>query len=259
MGLFTRKQRLPETTADPPILGPGRTVTSALDPDGCLRALDQTLLGFRVPEYAHLPTFATVSWAWTGAPALAPAIVVICADLPGDHLLVALWPDGGGSRIGLVPLGGEDQPASDLESAMLAAWRQRDPSLARMAGDLGAGLLRLVPPLLPAGYAEEIVTAAGYRPTRRNTQIITRTVRGLLLGQAQLFIDQREPRAVRRFVRRHSRRQPVNNADLQQIIDDLARSDPGLLPYLQWLPVRTRAMMLELRQDPHSFWGDLDR
>jgi hypothetical protein len=259
MGLFTRKQRLPETTADPPILGPGRTVTSALDLDGCLRALDQTLMSFRVPEYTHLPTFTKASWAWTGEPALAPAIVVICADLPGDHLLVALWPDGGGTRIGLVPLGGEDQQAGDMESAMLAAWRQRDSSLARMAGDLGAGLLRLVAPLLPAGYAEEIVAAAGYRPTRPNTQIITRIARGLLLGWTQLFIDQREPRAARRFVRRHSLRQPVNDADLQQIIDDLARVDPGLLPYLQWLPVRTRALMLEFSQDPNSFWGDLDR
>ena len=258
MGLFTRKQHLPDTTADPPILGPGRTVTSALDLDGCLRALGSTLMSFRVPEYTHLPTFTKASWAWAGEPALAPAMVVICADLPGDHLLVALWPDGGGSRIGLVPLDGGDRQG-DMESAMLAAWRQRDPSLARVAGGLEAGLLRLVPPLLPAGYAEEIVAAAGYRPTRRNTQIITRTARDVLLGRAQLFIDQREPRAARRFVRRHSLRQPVNDADLQQIIDDLARSEPGLLPYLQWLPVRTRAMMLELSQDPLSFWGDLDR
>ncbi len=266
MGLFTGKQRLTETAADPPVLGPGCTVTSALDLDGCLRVLDQTLRSFRVPEYTHLPTFTKASWAWTGEPALAPAIVVICADLPGDYLLIAFWPDGSGSRIGLVPLGGPDQQAGDMESAMLAAWRQRDSSLARMAGDLGAGLLRLVPPLLPAGYAEEIVTAAGYRPTRRNTQIITRIARGLLTGgnfgltgRTQLFIDQREPRAARRFVRRHSPRPPANDADLQQIINDLARSDPGLLPYLQWLPVRTRAMMLELSQDPNSFWGDLDR
>lgn len=260
VGLFTRKQRLTETAAGPPVLGPGCTVTSALDLDGCLRALDQTLRSFRVPEYTHLPTFTKASWAWAGEPALAPAIVVICADLPGDHLLVALWPDGSGSRIGLVPLGGENQQAGDMESAMLAAWRQRDSSLARVAGDLGDGLLRLVPPLLPAGYAEEIVAAAGYRPTRRNTQIITRTARGLLTGRTQeLFIDQREPRAARRFVRRHSPRQPANDADLQQIIDDLARSDPGSLPYLQWLPVRTRALLLELSQDPSSFWGDLDR
>ena len=259
MGLFTREQRPPGSAAETSVLGPGLTVTSALDPDGCLRALDRTLLSFRVPEYTHLPTFTKASWAWTGEPALAPAIVVICADLPGDHLLVALWPDGGGTRIGLVPLGGEDQQAGDMESAMLAAWRQRDSSLARMAGDLGAGLLRLVAPLLPAGYAEEIVAAAGYRPTRPNTQIITRIARGLLLGWTQLFIDQREPRAARRFVRRHSLRQPVNDADLQQIIDDLARVDPGLLPYLQWLPVRTRALMLEFSQDPNSFWGDLDR
>jgi hypothetical protein len=60
-------------------------------------------------------------------------------------------------------------------------------------------------------------------------------------------------------VRRHSPRQPANDADLQQISDDLARSDPGSLPYLQWLPVRTRALLLELSQDPSSFWGDLDR
>jgi len=259
MGLFARERRLPETDADPPVLGPGRVLTSALDLDGCLRALDRTLLSFRVPEYTHLPTFTKAAWAWNGEPALAPAIVVICADLPGDYVLVALWPGASGSRIGLVPLSGEDQQAGDMESAMLAAWRQRDSSLSRTASDLRAGLLRLVPPILPAGYAEEIVAAAGYRPTRRNTQIITRTAGSLFLGRAQLFIEQREPRAARRFVRRHPLRPPLNEAALQQIIDELARSDPGLLPYIQWLPVRTRAMMLELSLDADSFWGDLER
>ncbi|MGI8447093.1 MAG: hypothetical protein ACR2MP_07950 [Streptosporangiaceae bacterium] len=224
-----------------------------------MRALDRTLLSFRVPEYTHLPTFTKVAWAWNGEPALAPAIVVICADLPGDYVLVALWPGASGSRIGLVPLSGEDQQAGDMESAMLAAWRQHDSSLSRTASDLGAGLLRLVPPILPAGYAEEIVAAAGYRPTRRNAQIITRTAGSLFLGRAQLFIEQREPRAARRFVRRHPLRPPLNEAALQQIIDELARSDPGLLPYIQWLPVRTRAMMLELSLDADSFWGDLER
>ena len=67
MGLFTGKQRLTETAADPPVLGPGCTVTSALDLDGCLRVLDQTLRSFRVPEYTHLPTFTKASWAWTGS------------------------------------------------------------------------------------------------------------------------------------------------------------------------------------------------
>ena len=146
-----------------------------------------------------------------------------------------------------------------MESALLAAWRQRDSSLSRTAGDLGAGLLRLVPPVLPAGYAQEIVAAAGYRPTRRNTQIVMRTAGSLFLGRAQLIIEQREPRAARRFVRRHPLGLPVNEAALQEILDELARSDPGLLPYLQWLPVRTRALMLEFSQDPNSFWGDLER
>ena len=103
------------------------------------------------------------------------------------------------------------------------------------------------------------MSAAGYRRTRRNTQIVTRAAWSLFLGRAELFIEDREPRAARRFVRQHSLRQPVNEAALQAILDDLARSDPGLLAHLQWLPVRTRAMMLEHCQDPGTFWGTLDR
>jgi len=259
MGLFARDQRLTKTAADPPVTGPGRTVTSALDPDGCLQALDRTLLSFRVPEYTHLPTFTTANWAWDGEPAQAPATVVICADFPGEHVLVALWPGSGGSRIGLIPLSGDELQEAQLESAMLAAWRQRDPSLSRPVGRLEAGLIRLVPPVLPAGYAEEIVAAGGYPRTRRNIQIITRTAGSLFLGRADLLIEPEQPGPVRRFVRRHSRRQPMNEAALQQIIDGLARADPGLLPYLQWLPVPTRAVMLEHIQDSETFWDDLDR
>jgi hypothetical protein len=259
MGLFMREQRSSGTAAEQLVVGPGVTATSALGLDGCLRALDRTLLGFRVPEYTHLPTFTTARWAWDGEPGQAPETVIICADGPGDHVLVALWPEAGGSRIGLVPLSGKDQQPGEMESAMLAAWRQHDTSLSRPAGGLRAGLIRLVPPLLPAGYAEEIVAAAGYRPTRRNTRIVMRTAASLFLGRAQLFIEDREPHTARRFVRRHSLRQPVNEAGLQGILDDLAHTDPQLLPYLQWLPVRTRAMMLEFCHDRSTFWGDLDR
>ena len=259
MGLFTREQRPPGSAAETSVLGPGLTVTSALDPDGCLRALDRTLLSFRVPEYTHLPTFTTASWAWDGEPAGAPETVIICADRPGDHVLVALWPGSGGSRIGLIPVSGGDQPAGQMDTSLLAAWRQHDTSLSRSAGGLGTGLIRLVPPVLPPGYAEEIVSAAGYRRSRRNTQIFMRTAGSLFLGRAELFIEDREPRAARRFVRRHSLRQPVNDAALQEILDDLARSDPGSLPCVQWLPVRTRAMMLEQCRDHDTFWGGLDR
>ena len=255
MGLFAKDQRAAETAADPPGPGPGLIVTSELDPDECLRALDRTLLSFRIPEYTRLPTFTAVSWTWAGEPAQAPATVIICADFPGEHVLVALWPDAGGSRIGLIPLSGDELQEAGLENAMLAAWRQRDPSLSRPAGRLGAGLVRLVPPVLPAGYAAEIVAAAGYPRTRRNIQIITRTAGSLFRGRADLFIEPGNPARSGRFIRRHSRRQPMNEAALQQILDDLARADPALLPYLQWLPVRTRAVMLEYIQDSEHLLG----
>src|ERR1039458_7996918 len=90
MGLFTSEQRPPGSAAETSVLGPGLTVTSALDPDGCLRALDRTLLSFRVPEYPHLPTFTTASWAWDGEPAVAPVTVIICADPPGGYLLLGV-------------------------------------------------------------------------------------------------------------------------------------------------------------------------
>ena len=257
MGLFSREQCRPGAAAQARVPGPGLALTSALDQDGCLRALGRTLLSFRVPEYTHLPPFTQASWAWNGEPGQAPEMLLICVDRAGDYVLVALWPDSRGCRIGLLPLGADQ--AAGLECSLLTAWRQRDISLSRPTGDLAAGLITLVPPVLPSGWVAEIVSAAGYRPTRRNTQIAARAAGSLFLGRAELFIEHRKPRAARRFVRRHSRRQPTNEAALQEIIDDLARLDPGVLPHLQWLPVRTRAMMLELVQDRDTFWGDLDR
>ncbi len=258
MGLFSKDERLPATAAELPVPGPGLTLTSALDQDGCLRALDRTLLTFRVPEYTHLPTFTEAAWAWNGEPGHAPQKVVIGIDRAGDYLLVAFWPDPRGCRIGLLPLGCDHQPGQ-LECSMLAAWRLRDQSLSMPAGDLAAGLIRLVPPVLPPGWVAEIVSAAGSRPTRRNIQIAARAAGSLFLGRAELFIEHQNLRAARRFVRRHSRRQPMNETALQEIIDDLAGTGPGVLAHLQWLPVRARAMMLEHVQDRGTFWGDLDR
>ena len=60
-------------------------------------------------------------------------------------------------------------------------------------------------------------------------------------------------------MRRHPLPEPMNPVVLQEIIDDLARWNAQLLPYLQWMPMRTRAIMLERCQDHGTFWGELDR
>ena len=111
MDLFSREQRRPGAAAQARVPGPGLALTSALDQDGCLRALGRTLLSFRVPEYTHLPTFTQASWAWNGEPGQAPEMLLICADRAGDYVLVALWPDSRGCRIGLLPLGADQRQA----------------------------------------------------------------------------------------------------------------------------------------------------
>ena len=259
MNLFTREQRPPVAAAEPGRPAPGILLTSTLDPDGCLRVLGQTLLSFRVPEYTYLPSFTSVGWAWAGGSAPVPETVISCADRTGDDVLVALWPARRGSLIGLFPLTGGDEQADRLDSSMLAPWRRHDTSLSGTVAGLEAGLIRLAPPVLAAGYAEEIVSAAGYRATRRNTQVVMRTAGSLFLARAQQFIEHREPRMARRFVRDHPLPQPMSAATLQEIVNDLARWNPGVLPYLQWMPVRTRAIMLERCQDRETFWGGLDR
>lgn len=260
MSLFTRERRPSRTAADPVTLGPGLTVTSALDPEGCLRALDQALLSFRVPEFTHLPSFTAAGWIWTAEPAEAPApgTVIICADRTGDDVLVALWPGPRGARIGLFPVRGGEEQVDRLHRSLLADWRLCDTSLSVAPGGLDAGLIGLAPPVLAGGYADEILSAAGYRCTQRNTQVVMRAAGSLFLARAQQFVAHRKPRAARRFVRRNALPQPVSAAALQQIIDDLARWDPGMLPHVQWMPMRARAIMLERSQDRETFWGDLD-
>ena len=259
MSLFTREQRPPVAAEEPGRPAAGISVTSALDPDGCLRVLGQTLLSFRVPEYTHLPSFTSVGWAWAGGSAPAPETVIICADRTGDDVLVALWPARRRVPDRAVPAhrrGRAGGPAGQLDAG---PWRRHDTSLSGTPAGLEAGLIRLAPPVLAAGYAEEIVSAAGYRASRRNTQVVMRTAGSLFLARAQQFIEHREPRMARRFVRHHPLPQPMSAATLQEIVNDLARWNPGVLPYLQWMPVRTRAIMLERCQDRETFWGGLDR
>jgi hypothetical protein len=260
VSLFTRERRPPRTAADLVTLGPGLTVTSALDLEGALRALDQTLLSFRVPEFAHLPTFTSTGWIWKAEPAEAPApeTVIICSDQTGDDVLVALWPGPSGSRIGLFPVRGGDEQAARLHRSMLAAWRLCDTSLSVPPGGVAAGMIGLAPPALAGGYADEVLSAAGCRVTQRNTQNVMRAAGSLFLARAQQLIAHRKLRAARRFVRRHALSQPVSAVALQQIIDDLARWDSAMLPRVQWIPARARAIMLERCQDRDTFWADLD-
>ena len=259
MGLFAKDQRAAETAADPPGPGPGLIVTSELDPDECLRALDRTLLSFRIPEYTRLPTFTAVSWTWAGEPAQAPATVIICADFPGEHVLVALWPDAGGSRIGLIPLSGDELQEAGLENAMLAAWRQRDPSLSRPAWPSG-GRAGQAGPAGPACWLRGGDRGSGRVPAHPAEHPDHHPDRGQPVPGPGGPVHRAGATRPGRAVHPAALTAPADEeAALQQILDDLARADPALLPYLQWLPVRTRAVMLEYIQDSGTFWSDLDR
>jgi hypothetical protein len=75
-----------------------------------------------------------------------------------------------------------------------------------------------------------------------------------LLVKAYQFINSQNPRYAQAFVDEH-RGMP----DLQRILDDLGGWNPGVLPYIQDLPLRLRGLMLEPELKKSSpFWQELE-
>jgi hypothetical protein len=244
-----------------PPLGSGRRLTTSQNVVQCISLLESLLATYRTPKYQHLPPYAFPRWAWHG-PSAAPTTVVACDDQAEDFMLIAIWPAGTGSELGVFPLGSGDDRLESLP--LIDDWAARDATL-RSAGTYGPGLISLAPPQVTRGFTEELLTIAGYPHTPHNLARATRQLAIMFLVKAQELISAQDPRAAQRFARRHAAdkffgARPASPPEdyLNWILTDLASWNPGFLPYIQELPVRLRAIMLNsLGKAP--FWNELQQ
>jgi hypothetical protein len=81
----------------------------------------------------------------------------------------------------------------------------------------------------------------------------------MFLLKANQFISSQDARLASRFVDDHQLRPDNAERLLQDILDDLAAWNPQVIPYIQELPYRNRAILLHRDENgklESPFWGE---
>jgi hypothetical protein len=255
MGLFKKRTETPTGQPGTAPLGSGRRLRSSLSGLDCLSALNEIVGSYRQPTYEHLPLVIEPGWAWTGVDEDPPTQAVSCGDQNDDFLLIALWPQPQGTNLGLFPLGGGDDRLSGLP--IVGHWKQRDSSLSSI-GLVPSGRIRLAAPVLAENYCSEILQAGGYPDTESNREATCGLVNQMMLVKAHSFLSTGDSQAADRFVDGHRWIPGSGIQGPQSILSGVCVAMPGVLPYIQDLPLRVRAILLD-NQGEGSFWHDLDR
>ena len=243
MGIFSKKAPAQTSSARPSArIGAGIRLSSDRDGAASATTLEALLASYRTPRYQHLPSHITPGWEWRGPAGDQPDAVVQFEDGNDDITWAFVWSRPSGSEIGLVSLGGD----GDLVASQ---WQALDPSLTR-TGSLDAGLAVLLPPPVTQDLYRRTLAAAGFPATPANLTDIGRQSCVMYAIKADELIRRKDPRAADRFGRDHAWQPGTSYVDLgQQIFDDMARWNMGVLPYLQQLPERVRAIILEPSDD----------
>jgi hypothetical protein len=239
MGLFGRRDRQQRDTTVPP-MGSGRALQSGQSPTDGLATLDRVIRAYRPPNYHHSPSYVPAGWEWLSADDR-PEIVVAFNDQGGDFMLLAIWP-APPTRLGLFPLGSGDERLRTVP--VIGLWKQADPSL-MSTGVVAAESIRLMTPVVPSDYVHEMLVTADCEPTAENVASTGTKVGEMFLIKALQCISSRSESEAQRFGAAHRYTGEPFAEFYQSILDDLVRWDPGITPYIQELPARIRAIMLE--------------
>lgn len=229
----------------------------------CLTNIEAILLSYRPPDSiitassVHRTPFVATSWQWHGLGETAPATVISFNDSNDEILCAALWPDRGGTTIGLFPLGVGDERL--LALPIIGHLKQRDPSLTSI-GVIPSDQIILMPPRVPDLFVEEILKTAGFPSTPFNVEAVGTTIGQMFLAKAHQLIATKDPRAANHFVQSHVYAGGPIREFCQGLLDALATWDPVVLLYIQDLPMRVRALSLEVIDKSGSIGGrELER
>lgn len=258
MGLFSpRRTREPAAAGSPP-MGSGRKLRTALSLPDALGNLEALLGTYRTPKYRAMPAFHRAGYRWLASDVTEPDAVVSFSDNRDEFMLATFWAGDGATEWGLFPLGGGDDRLVELP--LIGNWKMRDRTLSS-AGTLPAGMIVLAPPVITEGYLDELLHAGGAAATPRNRAELGLQLAQMLLIKAQEFISSKDPAAASRFVDRHRLAGQSPERLMQGILDDLAAAYFGTLPYIQDLPDRFAALLLEPGPDgdPAPIWSRLER
>jgi hypothetical protein len=236
MALFKRQAAVRDSVTPP--FGSGWLFRSALDSTSCLETLISLIRDYWQPKYAAMTEYVHPGWSWNAPDETPPTTVVSFKDQNGDVTLVAFWPTAIGTTLGIFPLGPEST------SPIVAAWRASDPTLSP-SGGIAAGKLTLTAPRITEAYLVDILDRAGIEPRPEHLRAVGLQIAELFLIKALQFVGAQDKRAVARFAEAHRYDGEPPPAFCERILEDLAAHDADVLPYIQELPMRIGALLLE--------------
>jgi len=260
MGLFTNAKRRQASAPARPGTAPlasGRRLRSQLSPGECAELLGQVFDGYRPRRYRELPPLVPAGIQWTAAQG-APSFALSGDDDSDDFLLFTFADAGGATEAGIFPLGSGD---ARLTLKVVGHWKQRDQSLSSV-GTWAPGTVRLTPPPIEDALVDGTLQAAGYPLTPPNRAKVAEQFTMMFLVKCQEFVGSREgARGAERFVNTHKERADWTSltGPLRSALSLLAEWEPAVLPYVQDLPLRCRALLLEWDGDgASSVWSHLE-
>lgn len=259
MGIFRKdkpQQREAEVQPGTASMSSGRRLRSSLSVTECADTLQQVFGAYRARRYPELPPLVPAGTVW-GAAEFAPSLVLSGVDAADNFLLITLADTGMGTEAGIFPLGtGEAR----LNLSVVGHWKQRDKSLTSV-GTWSPDAVRLAPPPVSDALIQSTLQAAGYPVTAANQERIAKQFTVMFLIKCQGFVETREgARGADRFADHHKKAADWNSptGPLRSALQLLAEWNTGVLPYIQDLPPRCRAILLENVGEQGTFWSELE-
>jgi hypothetical protein len=256
MGLFTRDKNQQGGGANrTPPMPPGRRLRSDLSPEDCVEVLRQVFDGYRPRRRPDMEPLVPTGIRWAAEDG-APSVAVSGSDESDDFVLFTFAPARQGTEAGIFTLGGN--------LAVAGHWKQRDSSLVSV-GSWPGGAVYLTPPPIDESLVYGTLDAASYPVTPGNASKVAQQFTMMFLVKCQEFVSSQEgARSAERFMMTHQRWQQQGSPSLAELLQAplrlLAEWNPGVLPYVQDLPMRIRSILLEgVCDDRDILWSKLER
>ena len=215
------------------VLGSGRRLRTTVDLPGCLAALEQLADRPR----PGIPVLLPATWQWRGDPPAPETSVSFTAG--GTTVVAVFWPEQDRTVVGLYPI---DDGPDRLVIPIIGHWKQIDASLGSI-GTLDAGTYGLLPPRPVPDLVPGTLIAAGLPVEPAGLADVAERIQRVVLGRACQFIAAGDATHAARFGEKY------RTSDPDVILRALAEWDTDVVPYLQDLYFRARAILLETTPD----------
>ncbi|MGW5070783.1 hypothetical protein ACWEQJ_32680, partial [Streptomyces cyaneofuscatus] len=196
---------------------------------------------------------------WHGPAEEAPAVVYASQDQAGDFLLLTFGRTGGGTLLGVFPLGSGHER---LQMPLIGNLKMRDGSLSSV-GTFPERSVALTAPAVPRTLVEDTLTTAGYPHTPENLAVLADQLFTMTVTSGFQFINHLESEAAGRRWSADWRQRAEECTTLvepiQMVVDDLAAWNTDTLPFIQDIPLRPQSILLEAVGNQGSIWETLER